>query len=193
MDTIVLRDSVTNSMTDPDFFKFCLENRDLKIERNNNLEVVIMSPVGTKGGFYSGIVFYQLSAWSLSQKKGFAFDSSSGFTLPDRSVFSPDASWVSKGRWANLSEQDKEGFAPLCPEFVIEVRSKADSINVLKTKMEAWMKNGCKLGWLIDPYDQDAMIYQAGKLPVKITGFKKITGEEPVAGFELDLSLLLQI
>jgi Uma2 family endonuclease len=120
MDVFVLKDSVTGRMTDEEFLRFCLENPDLRIERNSNLEIVIMSPTYSKGGFQSGEVFRQLSNWSVQSSKGLTFDSSAGFTLSDRSVLSPDASWVSHESWNKLSEDDKEKFAPVCPEFIIE-------------------------------------------------------------------------
>ena len=151
MDVFVLKDSITGRMTDEEFFRFCLENPDLRIERNSNLEIVVMSPVTTKSGNHSGEVFRQLSNWAIATKGGLAFDASAGFTLSDRSVLSPDASWVSKEKWSTLSEEEKDRFAPVCPDFVIEVRSKSDIQEDLKKKMRIWMKNGCKLGWLIDP------------------------------------------
>jgi Uma2 family endonuclease len=191
MDTIVLKDSVTGSMTDEEFLRFCEENKDLRIERNSNLEILIMSPVGTKGGFYSGEIFSQLSAWNKSEKNGLTFDSSTGFTLPDRSMLSPDASWVSNKRWSGLSESEQEQFAPICPEFVVEVRSKTDSIEDLKNKMKVWIRNGAQLGWLIDPYDKTAYLFKADHSEEINQGFeRKLKAGNPVNGFELDLSLL---
>ena len=121
METIVLKDRITGNLTDEEFLWFCLENKDLRIERNSNLEITIMSPVTTKSNYSSGAAFAVLYMWSISTGKGYAFDSSTGFTLPDRSVFSPDASWVSNEKWNSLSEEDKDRFAPICPEFIIEV------------------------------------------------------------------------
>ncbi|MEX2233441.1 MAG: Uma2 family endonuclease [Cyclobacteriaceae bacterium] len=191
MDVFVLKDSVTGSMTDEEFLKFCLENPDLRIERNSNLEVVIMSPVTTKSGNHSGEIFRQLSNWAMINKKGLAFDSSAGFTLPDRSVLSPDAAWVSNEKWDSLSEEDKDKFAPVCPEFVIEVRSKSDYHEDLKQKMRVWLKNGAVLGWLIDPREKISFIFRPGKEEEEIKGInQKIAGEGPITGFELDLSLL---
>ena len=134
MEALVLRDSITGSMTDQEFFKFCLENAGLRIERNSNLEIIIMSPVSTLSGLHSSEVFGQLYQWNAKDRNGVVFDSSTGFTLPDRSVFSPNASWISNEKWKTLSEEDKNKFAPLCPEFVIEVRSKSDNLEDLKKK-----------------------------------------------------------
>lgn len=191
MDVFVLKDSITGGMTDEEFLKFCLGNPDLRIERNSNLETVIRSPVTSKSGNHSGEIFRQLSNWAMVNNKGLAFDSSSGFTLPDRSVLSPDASWVSNEKWNNISEEDKDRFAPVCPEFVIEVRSKSDYLDDLKQKMKVWLKNGALLGWLIDPREKVSFIFRPGMPEKEIKGLnQKISGEGPIEGFKLDLSLL---
>lgn len=191
MDAIVLKDRITASMTDEEFLWFCLENKDLRIERNNNLEIIIMSPVTSLSGSHSLEIARQLANWAIVSKKGIAFDSSAGFTLPDRSVLSPDASWVSLEKWNALSEDDKDRFAPLCPEFVIEVRSKSDSLEDLQKKMLVWIKNGAQLAWLIDPRGKTTYIYQPGKETKIVTGLdQKIEAEFPIQGFVLDLSLL---
>jgi Uma2 family endonuclease len=192
MEAVVLKDSITGSMSDHEFFRFCLENKDLRIERNSNLEIIIMSPVTTKYSFYSGAVYVQLYNWNAREKTGIAFDSSAGFTLSDRSVLSPDASWVSREVWNSLSDDDQNRFAPICPEFVVEVRSKTDAIEDLKSKMRVWMSNGAKLSWLIDPIEKNTHISSATGMEKVISGFdnQKIKGEGPVEGFELNLNEL---
>jgi len=191
MEAIILKDRITSNMTDEEFLWFCIENKDLRIERNSNLEIIIMSPVTTKSNYGSGAAFAQLYMWSLKSKHGYAFDSSTGFTLPDRSVFSPDASWVSLEKWNALSEEDKDRFAPVCPEFIIEVRSKSDSLEDLQKKMLVWIKNGAQLAWLIDPREMTTYIYRPGKEKEIIIGLNhKIEGEGLLKGFILDLSLL---
>ena len=191
METVVLKDRFSTGMTDEEFQWFCQENKDLKIERNSNLEIIIMSPVTTKSNYGSGAAFAQLYMWSISNRKGYSFDSSTGFTLPDRSVFSPDASWVSLEKWNTLSEEDKDRFAPICPEFVIEVRVKSDSLEDLQSKMLVWIKNGAQLAWLIDPREKTTYIYQPEKELEVVLGLdQKIEAESPVKGFVLDLSLL---
>jgi Uma2 family endonuclease len=191
MDTFILKDSVTSRMTDDEFFRFCAENSNLRIERNNKHEIVIMSPVHTLGGFYSGEIFAQLYSWNKTSVTGIVFDSSTGFTLPDSSVLSPDASWLSKHKWNSLDEEEKNRFAKICPEFIIEVRSKSDSLSELKLKMKAWLKNGALLGWLIDPSTTTCYIFRLNQSEEIIQGFdKKVAGEGPVTGFMLDLSLL---
>ena len=189
MDTIVLNDSITGRMTDDEFLRFCLENRDLRIERNSDLKIMIMSPVNTSSSYSSGAVFGQLYSWNIQYNKGIVFDSSVGFTLSDRSVLSPDASWLSNQKWNELSEDDRNKFAPVCPEFVIEVRSKSDSLPELQKKMKNWIKNGAELAWLIDPNNETSFIYQPGKHEEKVEGLdRKLFGAGSVVGFELDLS-----
>jgi len=191
MEALVLRDSITGSMTDQEFFKFCLENDGLRIERNSNLEIIIRSPVSTLSGLHSSEIFGQLYQWNSNDRNGVVFDSSTGFTLPDRSVLSPDASWVSNEKWKTLSEEDKNKFAPLCPEFVIEVRSKSDNLDDLKRKMSVWLANGTHLAWLIDPVDKMNYIFRSNGSVDTIQEFgKKIIAGKPVEGFELDVSLL---
>jgi Uma2 family endonuclease len=191
METIVLKDRVTNKMTDEEFLWFCQENKDLRIERNHNLEIILMSPVTSLSGFWNMEVSRQLANWAIEQKGGYAFDSSAGFTLPDRSVLSPDASWISKSKWFALSNEDKNKFAPVCPEFVIEIRSKTDILDGLQAKMKNWIANGTQLAWLIDPSQKTAYIYRANTEVQKIQGFEeKLKGEGCVDGFSLDLSQL---
>ncbi len=189
MDTIVLNDSITGRMTDDEFLRFCLENKDLRIERNSDLKIMIMSPVNTSSSYSSGAVFGQLYTWNVQHSKGIVFDSSVGFTLADRSVLSPDASWLSNQKWNKLSEDDKNKFAPVCPEFLIEVRSKSDSLPELQRKMKNWIANGAELAWLIDPANEVSFIYRSGRSEETIEGLsRKLFGEGPVLGFELDLS-----
>jgi Uma2 family endonuclease len=191
METIVLKDRVTNKMTDEEFLWFCLENKDLRIERNSNLEVLIMSPVTSLSGFWNAEIIRQLANWAIEQKNGFVFDSSSGFTLPDRSVLSPDASWVSRSKWQSMSEQDQNKFAPIRPEFVIEIKSKSDSLQDLQAKMKTWIANGAQLAWLIDPSQKKSFIYRSNGEVKEIEGFdKKLKGEGLVEGFVLDLNLI---
>jgi Uma2 family endonuclease len=191
METIVLKDRVTKKMTDEEFLWFCLENKDLRIERNSNLEVLIMSPVTSLSGFWNMEVSRQLANWAVEQKEGYAFDSSTGFTLPDRSVLSPDASWVSKNKWQSLSAEDQNKFAPICPEFVIEIKSKSDSLEGLQTKMKNWIVNGVQLAWLIDPSQKKSFVYRSNGEVEEIEGFdKKLKGEGFLEGFVLDLNLI---
>lgn len=192
METIILKDRFTGSMTDDEFLWFCQENKDLRIERNSKLEIIIMSPVTAISGNHSGEVFRQLANWSVLDGRGIHFDSSTGFTLPDRSVLSPDASWLSKEKWNALSDQDKDRFAPVCPEFIIEVRSKSDLLEDLQAKMKVWIANGAELAWLIDPREKTSYLYHPQEELRVVKGLDKtIRGSGVVSDFILDLSLLI--
>lgn len=173
-------------MSDEEFEKFCRKNRDLRIERNSNLEISIISPNTPLSGTHETEVLRQLSNWNIDKKTGIVFSSSAGFTLPDNSILSPDASWMSNERWASVTKEERDKFSHVCPEFVIEVRSKSDIIKALKEKMETWIRNGAQLGWLIDAKNRTAWIYRPAKNPVEITDLI-ILGEAPVESFNLDL------
>jgi len=178
-------------LTDDEFFHFCQQNRDLRIERNGKGEIIIMSPTGTRSGERSGEVFGQLYVWNRQSQGGHALDSSTGFTLPDGSVLSPDASWISHERWGVLSREEREKFAPVCPEFVVEVKSPSDRLPTLRDKMEVWMSNGCRLGLLIHPERETVFIYRAdGSRDERHDFGRRVSGEDVLPGFELDLSAL---
>jgi Uma2 family endonuclease len=187
---VVLRDSITGRMTDEEFFRFCHENKNLRIERNSNLEIIIMSPVSSLSGLHSSEIFFQLALWCRKDGRGLAFDSSTGFTLSDRSVLSPDAAWMLAEKWNRLTREDQDRFAPVCPDFIIEVASKTDDVEHLKQKMATWIKNGTKLAWLVDPRNKKAFIYRQSSPEEELKNFTKIIGEGPVEGFELDLSAI---
>jgi Uma2 family endonuclease len=188
MDAIVLEDSKGRKMSDEEFERFCLENPDLRIERDRNLEISIVSPNTPFSSAQELEILRQLSNWNFENKRGIVFSPSAGFTLPDNSILSPDASWMSNEKWNNLSQDEKEKFSHVCPEFVIEVRSKSDSLNELKTKMDVWIRNGAQLGWLIDPKRKSCWVYRPGLDVEEVNGEKTtLSGEWPVDGFDLDL------
>jgi len=194
MDTFILRGSFTGKMTDEEFLKFCLDNPELRIERNSNLEIVIMSPATSLSSFFSGEIFKLLSVWNDEKLSGVTFDASAGFTLLDRSVLSPDACWIRLDRWSALTDKQQSSFAPLCPDFIIEVRSKSDQLSELRGKMKIWIKNGAQIGWLIDPLDETIYIYRPGQSELILEGFNQSirTEDHIAAGFTLDLSRLKQ-
>lgn len=179
-------------MTDDELFELCVANKELRIERDEQGQLIIMSPAGGITGninFKLTVIFGQ---WlERNPRLGYGFDSATGFRLRDKSMRSPDVSFVKKEKWEVLPIEEQEKFAPVCPDFVIELRSSSDSLSHLKTKMEKWITNGCELGWLIDPIEKKAYIYKPGSPPQEITGFdKKLSGEKLLPGFELDLSRL---
>ncbi len=191
MDSITLKGRITNQMTDEEFFWFCQENKELRIERNSHLEIILMSPTNSFSGKINTEILRQLSNWNFEKKRGEVFDSSTGFTLPDRSILSPDASWISSEKWNALTANEQNSFAPTCPEFIIEVRSKSDSLEYLQSKMKNWIANGTQLAWLIDPIEKTTTIYKTNDLEEKISGFDtKIIAASPIEGFILNLMLI---
>jgi Uma2 family endonuclease len=155
--------------------------------------LMLMSPAGGITGNLNfrltGIFFL----WTdRNATLGYGFDSATGFRLRDKSMRAADLSWVKKERWDALALEDREKFAPLCPDFVIELRSKSDSLSQLKSKMEKWMQNGCQLARLIDPIQQKSYIYKPDGTVIELIGFdKKISGETLLPGFEFDLTRLI--
>lgn len=146
-------------MSANEFFRFCQDNDHLRIEREATGKIIIMSPIGSKSGHRNFNLNVQLGLWNQQYQKGYLFDSSAGFTLPNGATRSPDVSFVLKEKWESLSEEQQEGFAPICPDFVIELRSKNDQLKDLQVKMEEYISNGAAFGWLIDPYEQKIYIY----------------------------------
>ncbi len=188
--TISIR-GLGDKMTDEEFYQFCIDNKGLRIERDSKGNIVVMSPTNSKSGFYESQLIGSLVIWNKIHNNGFVFSSSAGFTLPDNSVRSPDASWVSKEVWDSTPEKEKNRFARITPEFIAEIRSQSDNLNQLKEKMESWIKNGVKLAWLIDPINQNTLLYRSDSSMEIIEGFdKKLSGEDILEGFEFDLTFL---
>lgn len=182
---------VLGGLSDETFERFCLEQRDLRIERTESGEIIIMSPAYSETGFLNSEINYQLQKWNHQYRKGYVYDSSTGFRLKGKAVRSPDASWLSKARYQALSDEDKKGFMRVCPEFVIELRSESDTLPALKSKMESYRAGGALLGWLIDPETQSIWIYRTDGKVEEVRGFdQKISGEPVLSGFSLDLSEL---
>lgn len=145
--------------SEEEFFQFCQANRDLRIERSAEGEIIVMPPAGGYSGFESGEVFGQLRAWAIEDRSGVAFDSSTGFRLPNGALRSPDAAWVQLSRLEKLSPREKEQFIPLCPDFVIEVALPSDEVSDLRAKMQEYLRTGLCLGWLILPASKEVEVY----------------------------------
>lgn len=175
-------------MSSEEFFRFCGANPEWRIERTADGEIIIMPPAGPESSYDSLEASAELRQWAKRDGRGKVFDSSAGFELPNGATRSPDAAWVSDQRLAALTPEQKRVFAPLCPEFVIEVQSPSDSLPRLKRKMREWIDNGAQLGWLIQPDAKTVHIYRPGRDPEQRVGIQKIEGEGPVAGFVLDLT-----
>ncbi len=168
------------------FWRFSWDHPDLRMEREPNGDVIIMTPTNRSTGFRNTEITRVLANWTEQDGRGYAFDSSTGYTLADSSVRSPDASWIGAERWN--PDADDEFDTVLCPEFVIELRSKSDRLRAMQEKMAAWMSNGVELGWLIDPQRRVVEIYRCGETqPTTLNAPDRVEGEGPVAGFVLKL------
>jgi Uma2 family endonuclease len=174
-------------LTQEQFFQLCQDNRDYRFERTASGELIIMPPTGSETGNRNIDLSYQLQGWSRQNNLGLAFDSSSGFTLPNGAERSPDASWVKRERWDALTPEEQSRFAPLCPDFVVELRSRTDSLEKLRAKMQEYINNGTKLGWLIDRKNQRVEIYRPNQDAEIIHNPASLSGEDVLPGFVLDL------
>lgn len=182
---------IKKQMTDDEFFDFCqtLEMRDKRIERTKYGKIIIMEPTGGETGSFNSEVGGEVRQWNKETRSGRTFDSSTGFTLPNTAVKSPDVSWIHKERWVALPMVLREKFPPITPDFVIEIRSKTDSLTETKEKMEEFMQNGCRLGWLIDRIKQCTYIYRADGSRDFVDSFEKtLSGEDVLKGFTLRIA-----
>lgn len=184
---VIIRLQPVINLTDDEFYEFCQINRDLRIERTAEGEVILMPLAGGETGNRNSELTTQLGVWTRHNGTGVAFDSSTGFTLPNRAVRSPDASWVKRSRLATLTKEQKKKFIPLCPDFVIELRSPSDVLTMLQGKMEEYMENGAELGWLIDPEDRRVYIYRSNSPVECLENPATVSGDPLLPGFVLDL------
>lgn len=192
-DVITLRSPLLANMSDDEFFDFCQLNADLRIERTATHEILLMSPTGSRSGKRNARLTGQLYSWFAQHEQlGEVFDSNTGFTLPDGSVLSPDASWVSAAKWNALTPAQQDKFAPVCPEFVVELKSATDSLKTLQAKMLDYLRNGVQLAWLLNPETETAYLYRPGHPePETVQGFdNELPGEPVLPGFRLRLSEL---
>ena len=174
-------------MSDDQFFDFCQLNQDVFIERNCHGELIFMSPTGAEGEERNFNLVGQLWFWTKKNGAGVGFGSSGGFTLPNGAVRSPDAAWIEKERWLKIDPDLRKRFAPICPNFVVELRSQTDSLQILQEKMQEYIDNGAKLGWLIDPIQQKVYIYQPNTNVEELDHPKSIDGGNILLGFILEL------
>ena len=186
MDTLTL-DFRSIELTDEQFYQLCLDNRYLRFERNADGNLVIMPPTGGETGNRNGRIIQQLFNWSDRDGIGIAFDSSTGFKLPNGANRSPDASWIPIAKWNALTERQKQQFLPLCPDFAIELLSPSDNLIKTQEKMQEYLDNGMVLGWLINPQQQQVEIYCQGKQANILSTPNSLSGESVLSGFVLDL------
>ena len=175
-------------MTPEEFWEFCGDNRDVRAELTKEGDVILMPPTGFETSDRNSEINLQLRVWAKKDKTGIATESNAGFVLPNGATRSPDAAWTLKERLEKFSAEERKKFLPLCPDFVVELRSASDSLNDLQEKMDEYIENGARLGWLIDPKNKKLHIYRANGEVEVLENPKTVSGEDVLVGFELDLT-----
>ncbi len=177
-------------LSDEQFFQLCQDNRDLRLERNPKGDLIIMPPTGGETGNSNAGITAQLWLWNNLHKLGVVFDSSTGFKLPNGADRSPDAAWIPLEKWQALTPQQKERFLPLSPDFVIELMSPSDNIETARKKMQEYLDNGTRLGWLINRKTREVEIYRQGQAVEILTNPESLSGESILPEFSLNLALI---
>lgn len=186
MTALILNLSPTIELTDEQFFQLCVHNRDLRLEQTAQGELIIMPPTGWKSGNRNSKLTQRLGNWTDADGTGLAFDSSTGYILPNGAKRSPDASWVSRERLEALNP-DPNRFLPMAPDFAVELRSANDDLKTLQKKMQEYIDNGVRLGWLIDPQNQRVEIYRIGQDVEVWQSPISLLAEDVLPGFILNL------
>ncbi|MEM9120586.1 MAG: Uma2 family endonuclease [Cyanobacteria bacterium P01_F01_bin.56] len=175
-------------MTMAEFYEFCQANRDLRIERSANGEVIIMPPTFSDTGNRNFNLAVQIGVWAEKNGTGLGFDSSAGFTLPNGATRSPDAAWIRLERWNALTATEKASFAPICPDFVVELKSSSDTLSALKAKMVEYLENGASLGFLIDRKNHQVYVYRPNQEPNILANPNAVSGDPELPGFQLQMA-----
>ena len=175
------------------FARLASENKNARLERMADGTLVALPPVGLATSIRNAHLTAQLGSWTSGDAKGVAFASNAGFRLPDSAFLSPDASWLAVSRWRALTREEREGFGPLCPDFVVELLPAGDEVEYARAKLKEFIANGAGLGWLIDPLRRVVEIYRPNAEPEIIQNPEAIEGEGPVAGFVLDLRPIFDV
>jgi len=190
MNTYVLNLEPIVHLTDEQFYQLCTANRDLNLELNAKGELIIVSPVGGESGNQEADFITDLNNWNRQTRLGKVFSSYTIFRLPNGAKRSPDAAWVKLERWEALTSDERKKFPPIIPDFLIELRSESDRLRPLQDKMQEYLENGLRLGWLINFQDNQVEIYRQNQ-PLEIVQLPTVLkGEEVLPGFELQLELL---
>ncbi|PSB09747.1 hypothetical protein C7B61_08705 [filamentous cyanobacterium CCP1] len=191
MNTFTLDLGSVVQLTDEQFFQLCQIHQDYRFERTTKGELVIMSPTGGETSSRNASLTAQLWVWNAQARLGKVFDSSGGFKLPNGADRSPDAAWVKQERWEALTPEQRQKFPPLCPDFVVELRSPSDSLKPIREKMQEYVDNGTQLGWLIDPEMNQVEVYRPNRAVEVLQSPQTLTGEDILPGFVLDVEAVL--
>jgi Uma2 family endonuclease len=186
--TKIIINAKSVGLTPDQFLRLCNDNPELEFELTARKEIVIMPPCATETAWQEGETFAQLALWAKRDQRGLAFPSSAGFTLPNGATRAPDAAWISRDKWTALSREDRDKFAPICPDFVIEVKSKRNTMAELHSKMREYIENGSQMGFLIQPKRGQVYIYRKGHAPEQLNHPPSVSGDPVLPGFTLDLT-----
>jgi Uma2 family endonuclease len=181
----------TVHLTDHQFYRLCRDNPALRIELTADGELIVMSPTSPNTGRKNARILMRLSNWADQDGTGECFDSNSEFTLPNGAKRAPDGSWIPRSRWNRFTEEEKNRFTEICPDFVIELRSPSDRLRDIQAKMEEYIANGSRLGWLLDPVENRATIYRPAQPPEEIENPAIIAGDPILPGFKFDFKEIL--
>ena len=190
----IATDSSTSAVTlhwplsDDQFAKLCALNPAMRFEYTSTGDLVIMPPTSSETGERNASLTADLVIWNRLTSGGHVFDSSSGFILPNGARRSADVSWISNERWDALSDRERRGFAQICPDFVLELKSSTDRLGPLQDKMQEYLDNGARLGWLIDPTDRVVYVYRSGEAVDRLEAPREVSGELGLPGFTLQLA-----
>lgn len=190
MSALVLRLRPVVELDAVQFFEFCQLNRELRIERTAEGELVLMQPTGGTTGGRNARLTTLVTSWAMRDGTGESFDSSTGYTLPNGATRSPDASWIRSSRLMTLTPEQRERFLPLCPDFAVELRSPSDNLESLHAKMREYIENGALLGWILDPTDRRVYAYRPDSDVEVLDDPPEVSGEPELPGFVLDLALV---
>ncbi len=190
MNAYTINFDVITKIDDEQFFQLCRNNPELKLEQNQNGEIIIMSPTGGETGNKNAELITDFCLWNRGKKLGQIFDSSTGFKLPLGSKRSPDVAYIQQERWDKLTQEEKEKFPPIAPDFVLELKSKTDSLKEVQKKMQEYMDNGVKLAWLINPEKKQVEVYRQGQEKQILDHPQTLSGENILPEFRLDLALI---
>lgn len=183
-----LRGAPINQLSDDEFFELCRLNSELRLERTAQHDLMFRSPAGSDSSESSGESYGQLWLWNRQTRLGHVYESSAGFKLPDASVRSPDAAWLSNAAWEQLTPEQRRKFPPVCPEFMMEVKSPSDALVDLQAKMQEYLANGMQLGFLLDVEAETTHVYCPGQPSETVQGYdQELNGEPVLPGFRLDL------
>ena len=174
-------------LTDEQFYRLCQDNEDLRLELSAHGELIIMPGAGGKTGLRNAKITCQVTSWAQWSGTGLSFDSSTVFCLPNGAKRSPDTAWLRRERWNALTEEERESFVPLCPDFVLELRSATDSLMFLQDKMQEYIANGAQFGLLLDPKSKQAYVYRPDQPVERLDNPQTIAGDPVLPGFVLDL------